>query len=136
MEILPESLDIIELDERSSSSWSSWNRSWDDFASENRKRSLAAICFMEANNEALYRETKLYRKRWDEDYLWYLAVNENSFVTEYRLDPRSFDILHELLRPLLEVNEKMAKLGCGSSQTYTTRSQTNSVDTNSSPMTL
>ena len=32
-----------------------------------------------------------YRKRWDSDYLIRLAAREGSFLTEYRLDPASFD---------------------------------------------
>ena len=33
----------------------------------------------------------------DSDYLLNLAVTEGSFLAEYRVDPRGFDILHELL---------------------------------------
>ena len=37
-----------------------------------------------------------------------LARNEGSFLAEYRVDPRGFDTLLELLRPALERNEAKA----------------------------
>ena len=33
------------------------------------------------------RNSALFRKRWDSHYLVNLAVNERSFVSEYRVDP-------------------------------------------------
>ena len=60
-------------------------------------------------NLAVIRQPSLFRKRWDSSYLLELANREKSFVAEYRLDNRSFDILHTLLDPLLEVNQNMAK---------------------------
>jgi hypothetical protein len=43
--------------------------------------------------------------RWEEEYLRLLALQENSFVAEYRLDPMSFDVLLEIIRPCIEVSE-------------------------------
>ena len=54
------------------------------------------------------RGVHLFRKRWDSDHLNDLAVREHSFVAEYRVDPGGFSILHELLDPMLQVNENMA----------------------------
>jgi hypothetical protein len=36
-----------------------------------------------------------------------LAIAEGSFVAEYRVDPKGFDILHQLLSPILSVNTEM-----------------------------
>ena len=44
----------------------------------------------------------------DSAYLVDLARNEGSFLAEYRVDPRGFDTLLELLRPALERNEAKA----------------------------
>lgn len=59
------------------------------------------------------RRSCLFRKRWDSEYLRELAINEKSFVSEYRLDPGGFDLLHDLLEGQLSVNEQMARVsGC------------------------
>ena len=50
------------------------------------------------------RSPSLFRKRWDDHYLGNLDVYEDSFVKEYRLNPKAFDILLELLLPRLSVN--------------------------------
>ena len=57
----------------------------------------------------------LFRKRWDSKYLLNLAINENSFISEYRLNPASFDLLHDILKDQLQVNESKAK--CSMSKT-------------------
>lgn len=60
---------------------------------------------------------RLFRKRWDSEYLRDLSIQENSFVTEYRVDPGGFDILVDLLRESLTKNSAMASLNsakCGS----------------------
>ena len=36
---------------------------------------------------ALGRDEKLFRKRWDSEYLMNLATHEGSFIAEYRVDP-------------------------------------------------
>lgn len=54
------------------------------------------------------RASSLYRKRWDEDYLWNLAITEGSFVEEYRMLPLTFDLLHETIKGQLEVDVTMA----------------------------
>ncbi len=59
------------------------------------------------------RRSALFRKRWDSEYFINLAVNENSFVAEYRLDVKAFHSLQELLSPRLICNDKMALLRCG-----------------------
>ena len=56
------------------------------------------------------RNSVLFRKRWDSKYLVDLAVNEGSFISEYRVDPGGFDILHKLLGSTLERDEKFSKL--------------------------
>jgi hypothetical protein len=74
-----------------------------------RKRKLVAIIAVSA--VAVSGKTHspaLFRKRWDSEYLVNLAVRENSFVTEYRLNPSSFSLLHEILYDQLEVNSEMA----------------------------
>lgn len=51
------------------------------------------------------------------DYLVDLALRERSFLTEYRLDPQSFDLLVEYLSPALHANQAMSSLAmnqCGS----------------------
>jgi len=50
----------------------------------------------------------IFRKRWDSYYLRDLAEKEKSFLSEYRLDPGGFDLLHEMLSPRLTVNELKA----------------------------
>ena len=54
------------------------------------------------------RKPRIFRKRWDSDYLRNLAEQENSFLAEYRVDPASFDILVNMLGDSLEVNNEMA----------------------------
>jgi hypothetical protein len=49
--------------------------------------------------------------RWNGTYLTDLAKNEGSFCAEYRLDPKPFNILHEMISPLLiSVIDDMANL--------------------------
>jgi hypothetical protein len=55
-----------------------------------------------------YRDAKLSRLRWNCDYLVDLAINEKTFVAEYRLDPRSFDLLGDILKDDLSVDDKMS----------------------------
>ena len=43
------------------------------------------------------RNSALFRKYWDSSYLVDLAVNEGSFISEYRLDPGGFNLLNQLL---------------------------------------
>lgn len=60
--------------------------------------------------------TALGRKRWDMEHMVGLALQEGSFVTEYRLTPQGFDILHEMLAGSLEVDQNMAAIAmakCG-----------------------
>lgn len=56
------------------------------------------------------RKPCLFRKRWDSEYLVNLAVNEGSFVSEYRLDPGGFDILNDLLGPMIACDPIYARL--------------------------
>lgn len=48
------------------------------------------------------RNSALFRKRWDSSYLVNPAVNKGSFISESRLDPGEFDLLHQLLSSSLE----------------------------------
>ena len=66
---------------------------------------------------------KLFRKRWDEGYLIDLAVRERSFVSEYRLDPTSFDLLCEMLSPALQFNPTKACNSCPTSCPISYRSR-------------
>ena len=52
----------------------------------------------------------LFRRRWDEAYLRDLATREKSLITEYRLDPPSFDVLSDMLEVDLQVNQKMSEV--------------------------
>ena len=67
---------------------------------------VAELMEDELNVSVRFRSTSFYRKRWDSAYLRNLAERENSFVAEYRLVPRQFDILHEMISPLLEKKKK------------------------------
>ena len=55
------------------------------------------------------RASPLFRKRWDSIYLRDLAANEGSFVAEYRVDPRGFEILTELLESSISRDEKYSR---------------------------
>jgi hypothetical protein len=60
---------------------------------------LAKLMEDELNIGVRSRSASFYRKRWDSAYLRDLAERENSFVSEYRLGPKQFDILHEIISP-------------------------------------
>ena len=62
----------------------------------------------ELNKHFQPRSASLYRKRWDSKYLRDLAEKENSFVAEYRLAPRQFDTLHEMIAHMIDKNQEMA----------------------------
>lgn len=55
------------------------------------------------------RTPSMFRKRWDSEYLLNLAQQESTFVREYRVTPKGFDILLELLYDYLKVDEEMAR---------------------------
>lgn len=55
------------------------------------------------------RVPRLFRKRWDSEYLLDLANKEGSFLAEYRLNPTSFHLLHDILEPALSGNVEMAR---------------------------
>lgn len=57
--------------------------------------------------EKIQRRSCLFRKRWDYEYLRNLAMTENSFTMEYRVDPVGFDMLLELIRDQLCNDIKM-----------------------------
>ena len=38
----------------------------------------------------------IFRKRWDSDYLINLAIQEKSFITEYRLNLTFFNLLYKI----------------------------------------
>lgn len=50
------------------------------------------------------RESKQFRPRWDSARLTKLAQDEGTFIAELRLDPRSFNLLVEMLDPILRKN--------------------------------
>ncbi len=73
--------------------------------------------FRSVQSSVIARERKFLRRRWDSEYLLNLAEKEGSFVAEYRVDPKSFDILVGLLEPRLQRNVVKAEnslSGCGS----------------------
>lgn len=61
------------------------------------------------------RNSALFRKRWDSAYLVDLAVNEGSFISEYRVDPGGFDVLNQLLSSSLERDVKYSNLSVSKS---------------------
>lgn len=62
-----------------------------------------------------YHKPTSFRKRWDSEYLLSLAQEENSFVAEYRLSPKAFYQLYEMLGSSLDVNQDMASRAMGRS---------------------
>jgi hypothetical protein len=84
----------------------------EDFLAHRKKkrtqRTAVALSVLEDEN-IIVKRPNLYRKRWDLEYLQELAINENSFVGEYRLDPSSFALLHDMLAGRLEKNYEMAE---------------------------
>ena len=56
------------------------------------------------------RQPSFFRERWKEDYLRNLAQRENSFITEYRMNPSSFNILVEMLEASIAINRNMEDL--------------------------
>eukprot|EP01031_Cornospumella_fuschlensis_P004203 gene4203-5255_t len=66
--------------------------------------------------DVIGRAPALFRRRWESQYLKDLAEREGSFMAEYRVDPKGFDILHQLLDPLLQANSKMASLAMSKSK--------------------
>ena len=61
------------------------------------------------------RSSALSRKRWDSEYLLNLAVNEGSFVAEYRVDPRGFDVLHQLLESTIKRSGRFSAVSMATS---------------------
>lgn len=51
------------------------------------------------------RASPKFRKRWDSLHLRDLAAKEGSFVAEYRVDPRGFEILTELLESSISCDD-------------------------------
>lgn len=67
------------------------------------------LLLMLLDDDDAVRSTPLLRRRWDLNYLVPLAIQENSFVSEYRMDPPSFGLLVSMLKEgnLLPSNEVM-----------------------------
>ena len=85
-----------------------------DQSAQSRKRNnyrmsnaYAFILAIESTTK-IPRTSSYFRKRWDSVYLRDLAEKENSFISEYRLSPKLFDTLHEMLFDSLTVNNEMA----------------------------
>lgn len=64
---------------------------------------------------SLRRNGAIFWKRWDSEYMRNLAVDEGSFVAEYRVDPGGFDILLEVLGDSLRTNTKFSALAMAES---------------------
>lgn len=75
-----------------------------------------ASCVAMVLESAVPRNPSIHRRRWDSEYLWNLAVNEGSFVAEYRLRPQHYCELETLLEPFLCKNQEMACRAMNSSQ--------------------
>ena len=77
--------------------WGSFNVEDDEEDEELEDMAMVvASCYQQERSSALY------RRRWDDNYLINLAIQEGSFVSEYRLDLKSFDVLETMLRSDLE----------------------------------
>ncbi len=61
------------------------------------------------------RERKFLRRRWDSKYLIDLAQREGSFIAEYRVDPKGYDILVDMIDHKINRNEIKAINSLGSS---------------------
>ena len=86
----------------------------DDEESDDEMDALLFPCLVRLHRQ---RNSSLFRKRWDSSYLINLAVNEGSFLSEYRVDPGGFDVLLNILGNSIQRNDKFSKLsmsGCGS----------------------
>ena len=86
------------------SNWKLYSRLQEDFDHEEEELITALVGLKRM------RSAPIYRQRWQESYLRNLAVRENSFLTEYRLNPSSFDLLVNMLEPALKVDSDMG--GC------------------------
>lgn len=90
-----------------------------------RKRMLLLTIVTYYTASMHIRESKRFRKRWDSDYLINLAIEKDSFVKEYRLNPTAFNHLHELLYDNLCVDARMAEVALSGTNTrlYSTHSR-------------
>ena len=68
-----------------------------------------------------FRDGKYLRTRWREGYCRDLAEKEDSFLAEHQLDPLSHDLLSEMLKPDLGVNEDMANLSSKYGKSFSIR---------------
>ncbi len=77
-----------------------------------RKKIVVVVCAAlvvldeEFKAEKKRRAQSLFRPRWD-PYLVQLAIQENSFISRYRLHPRDFMFLVKVLDPYLKVDQQM-----------------------------
>jgi hypothetical protein len=55
-----------------------------------------------------FRKSPIPRLRWNQPYLRRLSIDENSFVSEYGVTPKGFDLLLQMLQPRLEVDMRQA----------------------------
>lgn len=79
---------------------------------EDEEEDFETLCTMLEFNT---RASGFFRKRWDSGYLVDLAQKEGSFLAEYRLTPRLFSILHDLIENSIAANLKMESLTLQSS---------------------
>ena len=84
----------------------------DDEDSDDEMDALLFPCLVRLHRQ---RNSSLFRKRWDSSYLVNLAVNEGSFLSEYRVDPGGFDVLLKILGNSIQRSEKFSKLSMSSS---------------------
>jgi DDE superfamily endonuclease len=81
-----------------------------DLAQAHDDDDAESVLFISSLLRSHHRSSSLFRKRWDCEYLRGLARDEGSFLAEYRVDPRGFDILHEILDASISRDEKYSAI--------------------------
>ena len=69
------------------------------------------------------RSSPIYRSRWNASYIRSLAIEEDAFRSEYGMDVFSFDLLLEMLKPRLSVNQAQSQRANPSSSFITEESR-------------
>jgi predicted GNAT family acetyltransferase len=86
---------------------------------DDEEEELELVLFLveTSNNTKLNRSSSVFhRQRWESEYLVNLAIQEGTFVSDYRMGPREFDIIHTLIGDRLKGNEQMAPVAAARSE--------------------
>jgi predicted GNAT family acetyltransferase len=85
---------------------------------EDEEEELELVLFLveTSNHPKLNRSSVFHRQRWESEYRVNLAIQEGTFVFEYRMGPREFDIIHTLIGDRLKGNEQMAAVAAARSE--------------------